>query len=143
LVKWVNRRNVRRQYEKHHLRKTTKEVLFGKRRETADKDNVPTTTRATSPDTFEAPSQSLLDDRKENTTKSGGVGDGIGDDRKATWNYFRRGSSQSAVADERQGRTDSNYEWECIPHDGQIELRAMQSDMDDLGSNDCESYAGQ
>jgi hypothetical protein len=127
LVKWINRKNVRRQYEKHKIRQKTNQYLFGNHKR--NKQQSPPFQQQTQEPQCQQQTYvvttvqtSLLDkddDKITTTTTNNNNNNGRF--------LLREESDEYNNNDNNNNNTDE--QWECIPHDGQIELCAVPSDF--------------
>jgi hypothetical protein len=127
LVKWINRRNVRRQFEKHKIRKTTKDQLFGRRGDASLKKggNDATAGSQTIPN-----EKSLLDscddDDDDQVYCSWTTDNDIDETQPSSVGIELQASSN------RPRKSGSVGQWECIPRDSHIELCAIPTTMTDV-----------
>ena len=131
-VKWINRRNVRRQFEKNRLRKTTNDCLSGKRgtETTKNKEMNNQQSNATLPTATTAQSMLSSDKSLLDTMRT----DDEDDDNHHNTSplhhreHSLRLSDVEAFATQQKSHRGGDEEWECIPRESHIELCSMIPD---------------
>jgi hypothetical protein len=139
-VKWINRRNVRRQFEKNKVRKTTHDYLYGRKGQTRTVGTNNINNDASSSPTATAAAQSMLssdkslldtmDTEDDDNPHSAAEGDNNhlrhhSQDREHSFTLDDLPSFES----KRPRRENDDEEWECIPRDSHIELCLIPDDF--------------
>ncbi|KAG7338873.1 hypothetical protein IV203_028838 [Nitzschia inconspicua] len=125
-VKWINRRNVRRQFEKQKLKRTTQKSLFGGRDSCTSDPAGNNHDKGASPEAKISP-RTILSDKSLVDTFDEEEADGRNDD--ASGNGFRQQFSPKSSSKQNFQRSKSFEQWECIPSDSHIELCSMHNDV--------------
>jgi hypothetical protein len=109
-VKWINRRNVRKQFRRHEISKTTSQCLYGSPQHTGIHPNVP----KPSDNDLPSPSASLMDVHDDYTDH--------GMDEDSVYAVDSRNKRRSVKQPER---------WEFIPNASQMDLCMVLSNWDE------------
>lgn len=108
-MKWINRRNVRKQFQRHEIARTTDQCLYGSPQHSGKR---PTATKIAEYDNT-SPSKSLME-----------VHDVVSDDGMQEDESYDEGSRR------RKRSSTQFHQWECIPNVSHMELCVVTSPAD-------------
>jgi hypothetical protein len=126
-VKWINRRNVRRQFDKEKVKRTTQTYLFGAKHKKDTHGEIVTSTA----DNVIAP-QTVLSDKSLLDTYDD---EEDGNHENITEIGLEKQLTPPSSPWRQAQKSESFDQWECIPKDSHIELCKIPSDLHDDGAS--------